>query len=183
MQPHQAAGRNGSRDRARRMLVLVAAALLGGLCSSLGVLAFVMLSRQERLPQLTRQQLSEAMQRWEQISPPSYDIEIKLKTRGDEVHRIKMRDRQVVAYWRNEIAMRRKRTFDTWTVDGMFSTIERDLEHVEAIAEGTADALTPRLMLWATFDSQFGYPSRYRRVQWGADGEVTWQVVTFTVIE
>lgn len=64
----------------------------------------------------------------------------------------------------------------------MFGTIRRDLQNVEAVANGTATESTPQLELRGKFHSQYGYPEKYYRHQWGTNMDVTWDVTEFRVI-
>ena len=63
----------------------------------------------------------------------------------------------------------------------MFGTMSRDVETLERHAAGRADATTPRLTLRAQFDPQYAFPARYRRIEWGSDVEVAWEVTEFRV--
>ena len=110
-------------------------------------------------------------------------MEVKLSKNQVEIHRVEVRDGDVRGYTLNDLPMTRRRTFDTWSVPGMFSTIERDVENVELVASGKAGPYTPRLTLWGIFHEQYGFPERYRRIQWGSDMEVSWEVTEFRVVE
>ena len=67
----------------------------------------------------------------------------------------------------------------------MFATISRDVEALERAAERRAP---PPLILRAEFDSRYGYPARYRRIDNGSrkGGDsvtVAWDVIEFRVVE
>jgi hypothetical protein len=169
-----------SKAKARRMLARVVGVLLGTIFSLTVVAGFWIAVGRERTPAVTAERLAEAMALWEQNGPSSYEIETELQTRQTEIHRVRVDGKVVVAYWRNGTEMKRRRTIDTWSVPGMFSTIQRDVENVERVKSGTADQTTPRLSIWGTFDPKYGYPDTYRRVQLGADSAVSWKVLKFS---
>lgn len=67
----------------------------------------------------------------------------------------------------------------------MFDTIGIDLENIERVADGTADANTPRLTVRVIFHPQYGFPARYMRIERagiGENPEVRWQVRQFKVL-
>ena len=61
----------------------------------------------------------------------------------------------------------------------MFATMCRDVDTLERRAAGQADKSTPNLNLRATFDPRYGYPARYRRIQYRSSSEVEWEVTKF----
>jgi hypothetical protein len=162
---------------------LIAAGSFGAMFAILVSLIIWALKGRDNLPQVTRERLSSAIQTWQRAGVQNYDLEILVSVQQEENHRVAVRNGVVQSYQRNGRPMSGRRTFDTWSVPGMLGTIEQDLEHVEAIAEGKQSDDTPRLSLWGQFDPQYGYPVRYRRVQWGTNIEVTWRVVHFNILD
>jgi len=99
-------------------------------------------------------------------------------------YRVEVRDGEAIAAWRNGEPLKSQRTFGTWSVPGMFSTISRD---VEAIERAAAEHRQRPLILRAAFHAEYGYPERYRRIDNGSrkGGDsiaVTWEVVEFRVV-
>jgi len=173
--------RASSQAKARRTLARVIGICLGVMCSSAAIFAYWYLTTRTRAPVVTEERLSDAIALWEKSAPANYDIEVQLVSTQTETHRVEVRGGEVAGYWRNGTPMNKRRTIDTWTVPGMFSTLERDIENVVLVERGKADATTPRLTLWGTFHSQYGFPETYRRIQWGRDTDVSWEVVRFDV--
>src|SRR5205814_10451740 len=101
------------------------------------------------------------------------------------VYRVEVRNSEPQMAWRNGQPLNSRRTFGTWSVPGMFSTISRDVEANErAAARGAALPL----ILRAEFDAKYAYPARYRRIdngsRKGSDSiTVAWDVTEFRVIE
>jgi hypothetical protein len=138
-------------------------------------------------PELTPEAFYAARDRWRASSPPDYDVEIRVTGPQAATYRVQVRGGQPQAAWRNGYPLKQRRTFGTWSVDGMFSTIGRDVEAIERRAAGQADINETELILRAEFDPQYSYPRVYRRIQWGSRRgsdatAATWEVVEFRAI-
>ena len=99
------------------------------------------------------------------------------------IYRVEVRCGEAQAAWRNGAPLTTHRTFGTWSVPGMFSTISRDIEALERHAAGKAERFTPRLTLRAEFDAQYHYPRRDRRIQQWSTVEVAWEVTEFRIVD
>jgi hypothetical protein len=146
------------------------------------------ISRHDGTPLLTPDEFEQAHRRWQAATPADYDIEIEVSGPQAAVYRVEVRGGQPQAAWRNGNPLNQRRTFGTWSVPGMFSTISRDVEALERRAAGQAPPGSPELILRAEFDPQFHYPRRYRRTEWGSRKgstaqEVKWVVKEFRVLE
>jgi len=135
----------------------------------------------ERIPQISPAEYYAAKERWRVNGASSYDIEVQVTGTQEARYRVEVRDGQAIAAWRNGVPLQQQRTFSTWSVPGMFGTMSRDIEVLEKHAAGRADANTPRITMRAEFDEKFGYPARYRRIQWGSPVQMIWQVTKFEV--
>ena len=67
----------------------------------------------------------------------------------------------------------------TWAVLGMFRTIGRDLANQD---KARRDQTLPKLVLQGEFHPQYGYPNRYRRIEWGSSYQLNWHVSKFSVV-
>jgi hypothetical protein len=124
---------------------------------------------------ITRSAFEDARRRWEESQIADYDVEIEVQGRQAAVYRVRVRNNRVASALRNGYPLKQRRTQGTWSVPGMFDTIEADLENVEsARREGAAQ----KLLLRAVFDSKLGYPSYYHRGELGGD-DVVWRVRRF----
>ncbi len=159
-------------------------AMIGGTLALVCVLAAIVIwFRSGRLPEINQQQLDDALAAWQSVAPPSYNIQTTVSGPQPGVYTVQVRDHKVVNADRNGAELKQKRTMGTWSVPGMFDTIESDLKNS---AEDTTDRLTPespRVTARATFHPQWHYPERYQRIQWGSQVEVNWSVTQFEVIE
>ena len=72
-----------------------------------------------------------------------------------------------------------QRTWDYWSVPGMFDTIQTELDAAADRDGSFAGQPASQLVLRAEFDPQYGYPRRYHRILLHARQELEWEVVTF----
>ena len=156
--------------------------LLGGLLGLMLTLVTVRWLNYDPTPPLEPADFYAARDKWKQHAPASYNIEVQVSGSQPARYRVEVRDGQAIAAFRNGRPLTQQRTFGTWSVPGMFATMSRDVENVERHAAGRADAFTPELTLRAAFDPQYSYPQTYKRIQWGADVEVSWSVIKFEVV-
>ena len=162
----------------RRLLAGLAAGLLLGL---LAMVMLAMMTRSPASPRLTPEIFRAAMAKWKEEQPRDYDIEIQVRGNQPATYYVEVRGGDARLALRNDQPLTQRRTFSTWSVPGMFATMSRDVEALELRAAGRADASTPDLNLRAAFDPRYGYPVRYRRLQYQSSVEVEWEVTKFAV--
>ena len=166
----------------RRVSTLVLSAFFGGVAAIVcAVLVMALVGRGEMI-ELTRADFDAAEQRWNDSRPADYDIEIEVTGRQAATYRVEVRDGVVRSATRNGDALKQPRTMGTWSVPGMFGTIERDLIAVEERAAGTGNLSSSRLHLRATFDLELGIPRCYLRLELASQMQVTWEVTELTLI-
>jgi hypothetical protein len=167
---------------ARRVLAYGLAVLFGPLVL---LVAWAVVSRARSLPPLERADFDAARQRWSQAAPTDYDLEVVVEGRQPATYRVEVRGGEVQVALRNGLPLTQPRTMGTWSVPGMFGTIEIDLENVERSAEDASPTPDAKLLLRARFDGQYGYPARYHRIELvrhGVNPEVSWTVTKFDVL-
>lgn len=158
--------------------------MVGASLALICVLAvFVIWSRRGRLPEINQQALDEAFEAWQSVAPPSYDIETNVSGRQPAVYAVQVRDGNVTTATRNGAELKQIRTMGTWSVPGMFDTIERDLLNSAADAKDRITPQSPRVTVRGRFHPQWHYPQTYQRIEWGSPYEVTWSVTRFEVID
>lgn len=129
------------------------------------------------LPSLSGEELNAARALWEQAGPEDYDITILVSGRQAAEYRVEVRGGVAVQAWRNGQPLKQPRTFATWSVPGMFQTMQRDVDHMEGSVP-VRDV--GRLKLFSRFDSALGYPTAYLRVESGVvNNDVSWRVTHF----
>ncbi len=159
------------------------AGLALGTVASLVVLRLI---NRDPTPRLAPEAFYAAFDRWKATAPPDYNIEIEVTGPQAAVYRAQVRGGQPIAAYRNNQPLRSRRTFGTWSVPGMFSTMARDVDAVERRAAGQSRPGEVELILKAEFDPMYHYPRRYQRIEWGSRRgsdavTVTWVVREFLV--
>ena len=167
--------RAAAASRSQRIL----ARLLGGVAAiSVVAVATVLVLMRGAVPELSPAAFAAAETQWDASAPANYSIETQVEGLQPATYRVQVRDGQVVAATRNGNALRDQRTLGTWSVPGMFGTIESDLQ-----TNAEADPGQPPLQLRAEFHPAYGFPQRYVRLAWGTKVTTSWKVLLFTTDE
>jgi hypothetical protein len=171
-----------SRRRGLSWARFLLAALLGAGLTGL-VIVVLIAARHGRLRPLTAETLDQARRAWDAQGPENYNIEIAVSGRQAAVYRVEVRQRQPLRATRNAAPLNQRRTWTTWSVPGMFGTLQADVDNLRRLAAGEQDL--PALFVRVEFDPHFGFPKRYVRtegVRMGTNPEVTWEVKSFEVV-
>lgn len=177
--------RNSAR-KINQIAALSTAAVLGVVCGLIGIVVLAVFRNANSLPPLAPEDFDAAKRRWEQNAPADYNIEVIVTGRQPAIYFAAIRDGNVQVATRDGEALSRRRTIDTWTVPGMFTTIHSDVINLKRHRDGKADRDTPQLLLRGLFDETHGAPLRYHRTelrQWGPNVEVMWEVKRFEIVE
>ena len=166
----------------RVMLGLMIGLMLGIVVTGMVMLFYSWSGRSGVSPRLTPEQFRQAQAKWKLEEPRDYDIEIEVRGNQPATYFVEVRDGNARLALRNGRPLMQRRTFSTWSVPGMFATMSRDVDALERHATGRADASTPDLNLRAAFDPRYGYPARYRRLQYQSSVEVEWEVTRFEIV-
>lgn len=151
-------------------LLFFANLVLGG--SALAVL----ITRRQGLPKVTPEALEQAREKWAQRGLSSYRVRVHVSGRQPAVYEVVVREGEVESARRNDLPLKTSRTLGTWSVPGMFATIQLDLDAIRRHQP---------VMIRAAFDEQYGYPRRFHRLDTsGTTGnpEVYWEVKELTPI-
>lgn len=142
----------------------------------LGVMLGLLVFLRDSLPQISSTDFSAARQRWQAQGPPDYDL--KLELTGSQTGRmvVQVRDGRPQRVDRQPGQSPPQRTWDYWTVAGLFDVIQGELDCAETAAK---DPAAPRILVRGEFDPKFGYPARFRRTALGEGTEIGWRVVAF----
>lgn len=134
------------------------------------VAAIVTILSRRSLPMLTAQALATAEARWRQAGIAEYQVEIAVAGNQPAVYLVEVAEREPVAASRNGIPLTQRRTWETWTVPGMFDTLASDVAASEA---------RENLVVRCQFNPVHGLPERYQRIELGTGQQVTWEVKRF----
>lgn len=171
----KADNRSGARRRlSRRMMLFVLGAIAFSLASLVLALEFFVV---ERIPLMTQADLEAARKRWQEHGPISYDMDIDLRGARPGRVEISVRNRVAIAETRDGLVPK-EHTWETWTVPGMFNTLETDLEIAENPEQTIQAAPGTEWQLRCEFDPVLGIPRRYHRLATGGP-EVYWRVTRF----
>jgi len=133
---------------------------------------------------LTGEALEAAQVRWSENGSLSYNLDLQLGgARPASVH-VEVRGGRVIdPPLIDGQPVRGKHTWRTWTVEGQFETMQRELELAADPSGQTGAGADTRVILRASFHPEYGYPLRFRRVVIGGLPEVSWEVVEMEFVE
>jgi hypothetical protein len=146
------------------------AGLLGGIMIGGAVLILIFRAPGDSLSQ---DNLQTARIRWEKSGPKNYDMEIVVTGAQDNTHRIEVRDWKVVRMETGGVEVASKSAHAAWSVEGMFDTLQRELENIGAV-HGAAE-----VVLRVVYDARLGYPRRFLRHVAGQKNSIEWEVRSF----
>ena len=155
----------------------VGLALLVGVVTALAVV-----SQRNRLPQITDESLQAARDKWAANGPANYDIEVEVSGTRAATYYVKVRGGEPVSATHNGDPLPQARGWRTWSVPGMFGTISIDVKHSDPDRPVEDDEQRIEVTPQGEFDEKYGYPRRYRRIEWGSDVEASWEVTKFEVV-
>ena len=174
-------GRPGRRRAGRRRRPILLGIGLGAVVA-LVVAAALVIAKRPNEARLTEADYEAAMAGWDEKGPASYDVDVELSGKRPGTIHVEVRDRQVTHMIRDGVEPRQRRTWDVWSVPGMFDTLGQELENARNPAASFNTPAASQMVMWAEFDVKYGYPRRYDRVVLGADFEVHWRVTRFEPI-
>ncbi len=134
--------------------------------------AVVALATRRTLPALTADRLTQADARWRAARVRDYNIEIEVRGAQPAVYAVEVREGEPISATRNARPLTQRRTWETWTVPGMFDTLASD---VDSLAAG-------RNLVVRSLFTDVGLPERYERIEMGTGHQVSWEVKRFEVL-
>ena len=155
----------GNRLQLLRVAILV---VLAGFALSLGII----FALRRSLPPLTAADLDAAKARWADMAPPDYEVEIVVSGAQPATYTVEVQAGRAVAATRNGAPLKQPRTWETWTVPGMFGTLDSDVQSLE---EGA------HFVVRCEFHPHYGYPAKYESFRADTRHQVDWEVTRFEV--
>jgi hypothetical protein len=132
---------------------------------------------------LTLENLQQARQRWEQVGPTAYTMDIQIRGAQHGNHHVEVRDGAV--RMTTDGAPVNQEAAERWTVDGLFVFLETELGNVKPDrAKELYNVDDPsRIMLRVHYDPRFSYPAYFHRHVPGSVMDIEWIVRKFEVSE
>ena len=129
--------------------------------------------RGQRLPPLDRERFDAAKALWIDNRKSDYEISIKVDGPQPGVYAVEVQQGIATTATLDGRNLTRPRTFGTWSVDGMFETLEREIANQEE---------NGNLILGAEFHEKLGLPLKYERIvmQTGIYDSIHWEVTRFS---
>ncbi|MEM7312882.1 MAG: DUF6174 domain-containing protein [Planctomycetota bacterium] len=138
--------------------------------------------RAQAMPVLERERFDQAWQQWQQTGPESYRICIKVEGRQPAEYSCTVHNREVVLATRNARPLTQVRTMGTWSVPGMFDTIEYDVRAIAGDNMTEQQKAVTDLIVRCKFDPEYGYPKEYLRSDFAMKTTTRWQVTEFRIL-
>jgi hypothetical protein len=161
--------------RLRRIAISIGCVVLGVVG---GLLVYVLLSLRSHPPAMTEADLDGAIARWKTHGPSSYEMTVEVSGRQNGMLHVVVKDGRPESVERNGVATP-ERTWKYWTVEGMFGTIRTDLEGLDQPERAFGEKDLSQLVQEAEFDTELGYPRRYRRAVLSTGEFIEWEVTEF----
>jgi hypothetical protein len=129
------------------------------------------------MPQIGPADLDEARRRWDSAELSDYRLTVVLSGRQSGELKVEVRGGRPVGMTRNGTAVKVERTWEPWTVPGMFETLETDFDNAAHADEKFGGG---EVVMRAEFDRAYGFPRRYLHQILGRHGDLEWLVTEFT---
>lgn len=152
---------------------------VGGLVTVAAIVALAIIFRRQATPELSFETLQAAQKRWQENGPADYSLAVKVTGRQPGQYQVEVRGGKPADVRRNGIAANR-RTWQYWTVPGLFDVIEHDIECSEDPTRGFGARPGSKAVLRANFDAELGYPKKFERLILGEPQlDMIWEVTRF----
>ncbi len=148
----------------------------------LGLILVLLLMRwlgADPTPQLSFDDYLRALQRWDDEAPANYDVAIDVRGSQPASYFVQVRNGEARAAFRNGKYLPHLRSHSTWSIDGMFATLAEDVARLE---EAQRQRQSMPFLLRVKFDSQYGFPAHYRRLEYTSPVQVEWDVQRFVPV-
>lgn len=162
-----------ARRRLRISLRFVATSIVLGIVLGLTItLVLLIVSSRGQPPRMTAEAFEAAKRRWSEFGPVSYDMDIQQSLGLNGKIHVEVRSQQVAAMTINGVPAP-ERSWDNWSVRGLFEIIGIDLDRN---SENPAEVV---VFQQAEFDSANGLPRIYRRTELASGQSVEWRITAF----
>jgi hypothetical protein len=164
-----------SSSRLRRIAVSIGCIVLGIIC---GLVVFGLTSFRRPPPAMSAADFDAAVARWKENGPADYEIVVEVSGRQSGTMHVVVQDGKPVSVTRSDVSIP-TRTWEYWTVEGLFQIIRDDLEGLDQPERAFGNSDVSQLVQQAEFDAALGYPRRYRRAVLSTGDAIEWEIVQF----
>jgi hypothetical protein len=171
----QRAAENQPSRRLRRVAITIACIVVGAIA---GLMVFALTTGRRPPPPMARSDFEAAVQRWHAHRPRDYTMTIELSGRQSGTMAVVVKNGETISVQRNGVPTP-ERTWKYWTVDGLFDNIRLDLEGLDQPERAFGVGDVSQLVQQAEFDTELGYPRRYRRAVQTTGDAIEWEVIHF----
>lgn len=172
-----------ARPALRRLRVssLLTGLAVGGVAGLVLVIGFVLRARRDALPPLTPEALQSAHELWKQRDPKNYQMNVVVSGSQSQTYHVEVRDGAATSVTQgNGLTIKRRASWQYWTIDGLLGVLDHDLRYVHDPARGFGAQPGSAVILRARFDAERGFPAEYERVIISPASQMRWRVLDFT---
>ena len=160
------------------------AAMISSILTSLLAVPVILLFQREPLAPVDAALVQDAQDRWENAYIKDYDLEFTVTSRQQDTYQVVVREGDVTEIVLNGRPLRRRHAFQSWGIEGMLETIDRDVDNRTRYQQGERGNDVCNLYLRGRFHQELGYPEKYIRMERGgqaANPAITWEVNRLTI--
>ena len=165
--------------RLPRIRGIIAGVFLGAAIGIVGVIAYLRFTARGQPPELTDERLQVAMEKWRQNGPPDYQMTVVVTSPEPATYIVTVHNGDVENLERSDGFTPRRHVWDSWSVAALLDIIRVECQEPDSVFKGLAKA---DIVQQVEFDSQLGYPKRYRRIVLGSNSHVEWEITDFKTL-
>lgn len=170
--------------RPLRVSSLLAGVAVGGVAGLVLVIGFMLRARRDALPPLTSEALQSAHELWKQRGSKDYQMNIVVTGSQSEIYHVEVRGgRPTGVRYGNGLPVKRRASWQYWTIDGLLGVLDHDLRYIDDPARGFGAHPGSAVILRARFDAERGFPEEYERVILSPASQMRWKVLDFAEYE
>ncbi|MGH7194533.1 MAG: DUF6174 domain-containing protein, partial [Candidatus Saccharimonadales bacterium] len=144
----------------------------------------VMRARSDALPPLTAEALQAAHERWKKRGPEDYQMAVLVTGSQSSNYHVTVRGGAPIEVTQgDELPVKRRATWQYWTIDGLFGVLDHDLRFIDEPTRGFGAAAGSPVILRARFDADWGFPVEYERVILSPASQMRWTVRDFRSLD
>ena len=160
------------------------AAVISSILTSLLAVPVILLFQREQLDPVDASLVEDAQNRWKTAHIKDYELEFTVTSRQRDTYQVVVREGDVTQIVLNGRPLKRRHAFQSWGIEGMLETIDRDVDNRTRYQQGERGIDVCNLYLRGRFHQELGYPEKYIRLERGgqaANPAITWEINRLTI--